>query len=176
MPLPRWLAAVALPTAVLAQQPVWQQLPGPGDLPPSLAQSTYDPLRHRTVAVEANQVVEFDRSRWLVRGGGSGFDDSAVAFDRARGVTVAFGGGLPLVADAGTREWNGSTWTLRSLPSSPPGRSRAAMAFDRVRSRLVLFGGQGALLQSSATPGSTTARRGRRSQPPAGPPRARSTR
>lgn len=153
MPLPRCPAvvtALALLTAALAQQPVWQQMPGPGDAPPSLAQSTYDALRHRTVAVDANRVAEFDRSRWLLPGGGTGFEYSAVAFDRARGVTVAFGGSFPFVADAGTREWNGSSWTLRTLPLSPPGRSRAAMAFDRVRSRLVLFGGQDALSQKLA--------------------------
>ena len=141
------LAALAMHAAALAQQPVWQQMPGPGDLPPSLGQTTCDTWRHRCVAVNAGQLVEFDRARWRLRGGGTGFDNSAVAFDQTRGVTVAFGGGLPFVADAGTREWNGTSWTLRSLPVSPPGRSLAAMAFDRLRSRVVLFGGQDALLQ-----------------------------
>lgn len=141
------LAGLAIHAAALAQQPVWQPMPGPGDVPASLAQTTYDAWRHRCVAVDASQLVEFDRARWQLRGGGTGFDHSAVAFDHARGVAVAFGGGMPFVADAGTREWNGSTWTLRALPVSPPGRSRAAMAFDRLRSRLVLFGGQNAVSQ-----------------------------
>jgi len=178
MPLPHCLvvAALALPTAALAQQPVWQPMQGPGDAPPSLAQSTYDPLRHRTVAVDANRVVEFDRARWRQRGGGTGFEYSAVAFDRLRDVTVAFGGSLPFFADAGTREWNGSSWTLRTLPLSPPGRSRAAMAFDRIRSRLVLFGGQDVLSQKLADTWEYDGTTWTPIAPPAGPSRARCTR
>lgn len=155
MPLPRCaivVAALALPAAMQAQQPVWQPIPNPGDAPPSLARTTYDSWRQRSVAVDANWLAEFDRARWRRGsvGTGTGFDYSAVAFDRARGVTVAFGGSFPFFADAGTREWNGTTWTLRTLPTSPPGRSRAAMAFDRMRARLVLFGGQDALSQKFA--------------------------
>ena len=155
MPLPRDLAAViafALPAAALAQQPVWQRIPNPDDAPPSQAQTAYDSWRQRSVAVDATWLAEFDRASWRrgSPGSGTGLQNSTVAFDRARGVTVAFGGNFPFVADAGTREWNGTTWTLRTLPTSPPGRSRAAMAFDRLRARLVLFGGQNALSQKFA--------------------------
>jgi hypothetical protein len=148
MPLPRCavaiaVAALAWPASMQAQQPVWQPIPNPGDAPPSLARTTYDSWRQRSVAVDATWLAEFDRARWRrgSPGSGTGFDHSAVAFDRARGVTVAFGGSFPFFADAGTREWNGATWTLRTLPTSPPGRSRAAMAFDRLRAQQLLFAG-----------------------------------
>ncbi|MBL8753757.1 MAG: hypothetical protein JNK15_10695 [Planctomycetes bacterium] len=138
--------AVCAATAV-AQQPVWQFLSGPAASPPLIAQVGYDTRSQRSVAVGADATLVFDRARWITAGPGTGWQYSAVAFDQARGVLVAFGGSQFLTADAGTREWNGSGWTLRTPPNSPPGRARSAMAFDRARSRLVLFGGQDGLLQ-----------------------------
>ncbi|MBL9079611.1 MAG: hypothetical protein JNL08_19060 [Planctomycetes bacterium] len=109
-------------------------------------------MRHRSVAADANFLTEFDRAAWHSRAAGTGFLYSTFAFDRASGVTVAFGGYGFFFVDAGTREWNGSSWTLRTPLASPPGRGRAAMAFDRVRARIVLFGGHdGALVKLGDT-------------------------
>ncbi|MEM7201327.1 MAG: kelch repeat-containing protein [Planctomycetota bacterium] len=66
----------------------------------------------------------------------------AMAYDRARGVTVLFGGrdgaGI-LLGD--TWEWNGSQWTRLSPPAGPSPRADHGMAFDEARGRVVLFGG-----------------------------------
>ncbi|MEM7203980.1 MAG: kelch repeat-containing protein [Planctomycetota bacterium] len=67
----------------------------------------------------------------------------AMAYDRARGVTVLFGGrdATGTVLDD-TWEWDGSQWT-RILPAlAPAGRSGHGMAFDEVRGGIVLFGGE----------------------------------
>lgn len=69
-----------------------------------------------------------------------------MAFDSARAVTVLFGGhnGPPMgprLAD--TWEWDGTTWTQRTSPTSPPARLGFAMAYDSARAVTVIFGGIG---------------------------------
>ena len=135
-------AALATAIAATAQQPVWQPLLLPWTEAPLLTQMVYDSWRQRSVAADGAKLTEFDRAAWQNRGSGTGWLNSAFAFDRARGVTVAFGGTQIISVDASTRVWNGTAWTQLSPPVSPPGRHYAAMAFDRARSRLVLFGGQ----------------------------------
>ena len=60
---------------------------------------------------------------------------------------VLFGGGYadgtaPGVGYLGdTWEWDGTTWTARSAPISPPSRVHHALAYDAVRHVAVLFGG-----------------------------------
>ena len=71
---------------------------------------------------------------------------SSMAFDSARAVTVLFGGhnGPPMgprLAD--TWEWDGTTWTPRTPPTSPPARLGFAMAYDAARAVTVVFGGAG---------------------------------
>ncbi len=61
----------------------------------------------------------------------------AAAYDRARGVVVAFGGAGDL---ADTWEWNGSAWRQR-IENGPEGRTEPAMTYDARRRRVVLFGG-----------------------------------
>jgi len=77
----------------------------------------------------------------------------AMAYDSAREVTVLFGGGGsppytthgpppgwdPTAAD--TWEYDGTTWTDVSPPTSPSSRGALAMAYDAGRSVVVLFGG-----------------------------------
>ena len=133
---------MATAIATTAQQPVWQPLLESWTEAPLLTQMVYDSWRQRSVAADGAKLTEFDRAAWQNRGSGTGWLNSAFAFDRARGVTVAFGGTQIISVDASTRVWNGTAWTQLSPPVSPPGRHYAAMAFDRARSRLVLFGGQ----------------------------------
>src|SRR5262245_10460881 len=64
-----------------------------------------------------------------------GRSDHAMAYDSVRGVTVLFGG-----IDAETWEWNGSSWSFRSI-TGPSWRGAHAMAFDSARGVTVLFGG-----------------------------------
>ena len=64
---------------------------------------------------------------------------SAAAYDAARGVLVVpvlFGG-----PDAGTWEWNGTSWTHLTA-ATPSHRQTYALAYDAVRRRVVLAGGQ----------------------------------
>lgn len=136
--------AIAGLPAVRAQQPVWQPLPTAATWPPTEGQIVFDNGRRRLVAAGQSAVGESDRSVWSVRGTGIGLIDSAAAFNRARGVTVVFGGGFLFGTDGTTREWDGSAWTLPSLPLSPPPRRRASLAYDLGRQRIVLFGGQDA--------------------------------
>jgi hypothetical protein len=68
----------------------------------------------------------------------------AMAYDRARGRVVLFGGYDLYGSDqvlADTWEWDGSTWKKRISVTSPPGRADQAMAYDSARGRVVLFGG-----------------------------------
>lgn len=64
-----------------------------------------------------------------------------MAYDRARGVTVLFGGfsGSNLLND--TWEWDGTTWAQASPTTSPTARVLHAMAYDSTRGVTVLFGG-----------------------------------
>jgi hypothetical protein len=68
---------------------------------------------------------------------------SALGYDSARRVAVLFSGDIddlpppPIAAD--TWEWNGTTWTQRSPPTSPPPVQFGAMAFDSRRDVAVLY-------------------------------------
>ena len=71
----------------------------------------------------------------------------AMAFDRARGVVVLYGGAT-MTAAGETRhledmwQWDGDRWTEIRLSGSPPGkRYSPGMAFDSARGRMVLYGG-----------------------------------
>jgi len=67
-----------------------------------------------------------------------------MAYDSARGVTVLFGGNdgsYPYYNYKGdTWEWDGTTWTPRSLTGPSP-RAGHAMAYDDARGVTMLFGG-----------------------------------
>ena len=71
--------------------------------------------------------------------------DPALAFDRARGRAVLFGGsGTTYLSDLW--EWNPATgsWTERTSPLGfvwPGGRSTHTMVYDSARARVVLYGG-----------------------------------
>lgn len=66
--------------------------------------------------------------------------ESAMAFDRHRGVAVLFGGHDDGGTFADTWEWSGIEWMLRST-SGPPPRYGHGMAYDSGRDVTVMFGG-----------------------------------
>jgi len=66
------------------------------------------------------------------------------AYDSLRGVIVMFGGCMPNGCPssyADTWEWDGTDWTQRFPPTSPPLRSSHGMAYDSLRRKTVLYGG-----------------------------------
>ena len=65
----------------------------------------------------------------------------AMAYDRARGKVVLFGGDDGLIDLDDTWEWDGSTWTLRSPPRRPPQRRSAALAYASDQRKVILSGG-----------------------------------
>jgi hypothetical protein len=62
------------------------------------------------------------------------------AYDRARGVTVVFGG---TTTNDDTWEWNGVAWSHPLPAVRPPAREQSAMAFDPITQRCLLYGGFG---------------------------------
>jgi hypothetical protein len=65
-----------------------------------------------------------------------------LVYDRARKVTVLFGGlDSSYKALGDTWEWDGIRWTQMHPSTSPPARAQMAMAYDTVRHQVVLFGG-----------------------------------
>jgi hypothetical protein len=64
----------------------------------------------------------------------------AMAFDAARGETIAFGGydGNPV---GETWAFDGANWTQRNPAIQPTARSGPSMCYDAARSRVVMFGG-----------------------------------
>jgi hypothetical protein len=73
-------------------------------------------------------------------------DSHALAYDAATDETILFGGivcGSSCSATAlnDTWGWNGTTWTQKSLSTSPAGRFWSGMVFDSTRSVNLLYGG-----------------------------------
>ncbi|MGE3174399.1 MAG: hypothetical protein AB7O97_17345 [Planctomycetota bacterium] len=69
-----------------------------------------------------------------------------MAFDRARGCAVLFGGRDANGVRNDTWEFD-VAWRARTLPSSPPARERFGIDYDAVRRRVVLFGGASGTLR-----------------------------
>jgi len=66
----------------------------------------------------------------------------AMAFDKARGVTVLFGGfNSTDLAPSETWEWDGANWHNRVPAAAPPPLAAHTMAYDSVRGETILFGG-----------------------------------
>jgi uncharacterized repeat protein (TIGR02543 family) len=66
--------------------------------------------------------------------------ESAMAYDAARGETVLFGGGS-LAEVNGTWVWDGNTWLQRFPAHSPSPRLGHSMVYDAAHQVVVLFGG-----------------------------------
>ena len=76
-------------------------------------------------------------------GGPSNLAGAPMAYDPATGQTIMFGGtanGTTTGPQAGTWDWNGSTWAALNPPSSPTARYGASLAYDTTTSQLLLFG------------------------------------
>ncbi len=102
--------------------------------------AAFDAHRGRVVTVgDRGETREWDGAHWLHRPiAALPALPIAMAFDAARGVTVA------LTTDSATLRtftFDGSTWTERTPPTAPPMRLGCGLAFDALRQRLVLFGG-----------------------------------
>jgi hypothetical protein len=121
----------------------WNQL-HPTTSPAVSGPMAYDSLHDRIVMSSrvslfgATQTWLWDGSTWTqVFPATSPLGDVyAMAYDRARGKTVLFGGGF-----AQTWLWDGSTWTQVFPATSPPARFDFAMAYDAIHQTVVLFGG-----------------------------------
>ncbi len=69
-------------------------------------------------------------------------ENHAMAYDRARGRVVLFGGeGANRTVLSDTWEWDGATWQQRFPATVPAARFEHAMAYDPVRGRVVMVGG-----------------------------------
>lgn len=71
--------------------------------------------------------------------------DHAMVYDAARGQVVLFGGSNSSTSQglADTWIWDGTTWTKKTPPVSPPARFSHAMTYDAANGVVVLFGGYG---------------------------------
>jgi hypothetical protein len=108
----------------------------------------FDPLMGVCNGPPHDELWEWDGDTWTrVSAVGAppprGFH--AMAYDEDLGRVIVYGGALDLAAGApalaDTWEWDGTTWTERSDPSSPSARAGAAFAFDAGRGIGLLFGG-----------------------------------
>lgn len=69
-----------------------------------------------------------------------------MAFDAERGALLLFGGSGPTNVNGtlgDTWTFDGSRWTERHPPTSPPARRSPAIAYDAARKEVVMFGGLG---------------------------------
>ncbi len=90
---------------------------------------------------------EFDGTDWsqvVTAGIPEARMDTRLVFDRARGVSVMFGGtGLFSIRPLGdTWEWHSKGWVRRNPATVPAARTGQAMAYDSVRGRTLMFGGR----------------------------------
>ena len=110
----------------------------------------YDPVRQRAVQVSTNyfdggtETSEFDGQSWLrvptptgLRAQ-SGYLVAETMWDPARQRLVLFDG----YPDAGTWEWDGTSWETFPDAGGPPTRQFNGLAWDSKRNRAVLFGGR----------------------------------
>jgi hypothetical protein len=68
--------------------------------------------------------------------------DTALAFDKARGVVVLFGGATGVMRHGDTWEWDGTDWADVTPAGGPSARSEHRLVWDDVGKRVLLFGGE----------------------------------
>lgn len=101
---------------------------------------------HRAQSVMAD-TWEWGGSQWTPRDPArvpAWRQDALFVHDPDRRRTVMFGGIVGIVNGGPTNEtweWDGASWTLRTLPAAPSPRGGCAGAYDAARQRLVMFGG-----------------------------------
>lgn len=97
-------------------------------------------------ATNRNTVWELEGDQWVDKqpdAGPGNYDGAALAYDAVRGRVVQFGGRrlTSFAVHDEMWEWDGLTWTSRSMPEAPPARHYCAMASNPVTGRVVMFGG-----------------------------------
>lgn len=101
---------------------------------------------HPGEQVRSDETWEWDGATWtqrIVSICPPGRDDTAMAYDSRRRVSVLFGGRDNALGELGdTWEWDGTTWTQITPSVAPPARHMHAMAYDARRGRTVLYGGE----------------------------------
>lgn len=137
----------------------WQQM-SPTNYPSARAfySMAFDERRGVTVMYGAqsgstfaggDETWEYDGTTWtqiVTPTAPPGLETPAMTYDKGRGVVVMFGGwngSSPGTLYNTTWEYDGSDWTLRTLPTSPPPSYRAACTYDDTRGRVLLYGGFG---------------------------------
>lgn len=150
---PRVLVVASLLASAAGAQVDWTQVVNTG-APMAYGGSAFDVQRSRLVAFGGEQgIAQSDFTRELdpvalvwtqlnpaVRP--SARRRPAMAYDRARGECVLFGGGSGASTFFGdTWTWNGTTWTQKFPANAPSPRHGSAMAYDDARQVVVLFGG-----------------------------------
>ncbi|MBK9070144.1 MAG: hypothetical protein IPL79_03955 [Myxococcales bacterium] len=135
---------------------VWRRLQ-PAESPPARQQAAIAYDAQRGVAVlfggggnanyHYNDTWEWNGTTWTLRTPAvspPARREAGMAYDAKRQRVVLFGG--VNYASGGVLgdmwEWDGTTWTLLSPPTSPPARYGPAMVYDAAREVVVLAGGQ----------------------------------
>ncbi len=134
----------------------WREMPRMSDSPggPGV-RIAYD--RDRRVMVAAggsnlgDKTLEYSGQKWItVCGGTTGCagaptrDLPMMAYDAKRKVIVYFGGRVGTTPYNELREWNGTSWTLKSPTGDiPAARSQGIMAYHEGRQTVILYGGIG---------------------------------
>jgi hypothetical protein len=141
----------------------WEDRTPNGDKPSSRIRHAmaYDSARKRVVlfggmtgSTRLQDVWEWNGNVWLDRTPAvvtatnlpPARQSAAMAYDRARGKTVLFGGADATSSRQDVWEWDGATWAEVAPAGNimPSARSGHTMVFDTVRNRVVMFGGAGA--------------------------------
>jgi len=130
--------------AALGQTYEWRRAGEPAFRAGGTGLCAYDNLRHRMVALVADQTWVGDGAAWHLRASlpAGALQQPGMAFDRARGVTVLFGGAGTGGYRNATWTFDGATWSQVAAPLAPAGRWFSPLAYDVVRQRIVLSGGE----------------------------------
>jgi hypothetical protein len=150
----RLLLVLAVCATANAQVGLWSQLQFPTS--PSGrygCQMVYDAARDRMVlfsgtttgANALQETWENDGTTWTSRGN-VGPAAPPETNPSVRGVYDASRQRVVAVLSGSSTfqlwEWNGTTWSQRTTPATPPGRFEFALAYDSVRQRTILHGGR----------------------------------
>ena len=147
--------AILYPQIGNAQDTWVQQSPATSPSARAGASMVYDALHQQTVLFGGinlsllGDTWTWDGTNWALAAttGPSARSTFAFAYDELHQQAVLFGGRVsstgPGVGQfSETWTWDGTSWTQKAPPNSPPARSFGAMAYDAARQRIVLFGGE----------------------------------
>ncbi|MCC7383121.1 MAG: hypothetical protein IT384_14885 [Deltaproteobacteria bacterium] len=117
-------------------------------LDPAVSRELFGAELGALASADGREIAQVGRPSWRERTPPASLPSArynhGLAFDRARGRAVLFGGfdGTRVLSD--TWEWDGRDWIpAPTIGSVPEPRSNHAIAFDRERTATLLFGGEG---------------------------------